>query len=179
MTKKATGKGRKPGPKPEADPTKPTPKKRWMRKFVDQLRLEPNVTNAAIAAGVNRQYVYDVRNEDQDFAREWDEALAVSVDKAEAELFRRAVEGVSKPVYQGGQLVGEIQEYADTLLIFLLKSHRPERYRERSENFNIDVSMLNDEAVDRLAKGESLYSILANSRAGRAGTPPPASKQSG
>ena len=150
--------------------TEATPKKEWQAVFIKALRNAPNVTEAAEKAGVNRQYVYRVRDTDEAFAAEWDDALAKSVDEAERELFRRAVKGVRKPVYQNGKQVGEIQEYSDTLLIFLLKSHRAERYRDRTENMNVDVSMLSDEAIERLAKGESLFSILANTRAGRKGT---------
>lgn len=55
-------------------------------------------------------------------------------DRLEREAMRRAHEGVRKPVYQGGKRVGFIQEYCDTLLIFLLKGLRPEKYREWFEH---------------------------------------------
>jgi hypothetical protein len=55
-------------------------------------------------------------------------------DQLEQEARRRAHDGVRKPVYQGGKRVGYIQEYSDTLLIFLLKGLRPEKYRERFEH---------------------------------------------
>jgi hypothetical protein len=38
-----------------------------------------------------------------------------------------------KPVFQNGEQVGVIREYSDTLLIFLLKGHRPERFKDRRE----------------------------------------------
>lgn len=75
-----------------------------------------------------------MRDEDPDFAAAWDEALASSLDDAEGELYRRAVKGTLKPVYQGGAKVGSIREYSDTLLIFLLKSHKPSVYRETTRN---------------------------------------------
>ena len=46
---------------------------------------------------------------------------------------RRASEGTLKPVFYQGKMCGEIREYSDTLLIFLLKARRPETYRERSD----------------------------------------------
>ena len=55
----------------------------------------------------------------------------VNVDAFQEEAHRRAVQGIEKPVYQGGRLVGTVREYSDTLLIFLLKGLRPERYKER------------------------------------------------
>lgn len=59
----------------------------------------------------------------------------MALDDAEGEMYRRAVHGTTKPVYQGGQKVGAIKEYSDTLLIFMLKAHKPDMYREtvRSE----------------------------------------------
>ena len=55
----------------------------------------------------------------------------MGADMLEDEAVRRAKDGVERPVYQGGKLVGHVQEYSDTLLIFLLKGARPEKYRDR------------------------------------------------
>jgi hypothetical protein len=49
--------------------------------------------------------------------------------RLEDEAVRRAYEGVERPVFQGGKQVGVVREYSDTLLIFLLKALRPEKYR--------------------------------------------------
>ena len=69
---------------------------------------------------------------------------------------RRAAEGTLKPVYQGGKLVGEIREFSDTLLIFLLKGKRPEVYRENvkvehSGKIAHDVTGMSLEELERLA----------------------------
>ena len=66
-----------------------------------------------------------------DFAKDRKGALDMGADTLEDEAVRRAKDGVEKPVYQGGKLVGHVQEYSDTLLIFLLKGARPEKYRDR------------------------------------------------
>lgn len=113
--------------KPET--TNLTPEKR-KELFLEQLRKEPNITVAAHAAGYSREYVYDLRQNDEVFAEAWKEALEESVDLAESEMHRRAFKGTIKPVYQGGAKVGAIREYSDTLAIFLMKAHRPEKYRE-------------------------------------------------
>lgn len=115
--------GRKP------DLTNLTPEKR-KELFLARLRKEPNITVAARAAGWARGYVYELRDDDPEFAAAWQEALDESVDLAESEVHRRAFKGSLKPVYQGGVRVGSIREYSDTLAIFLLKAHRPEKYRE-------------------------------------------------
>lgn len=102
--------------------------------FLDRLSKSPNVSAAAKAAGYSRNYFYDLRKADSDFATEWQDALDQSLDTAEGELYRRAVRGVSKPVYYLGKEVGKVKEYSDTLLIFLLKSHKPEVYKETVRN---------------------------------------------
>jgi hypothetical protein len=39
--------------------------------------------------------------------------------------------GRAVTVYHRGREIGEVREYSDTLLVHLLKAHRPEKYRER------------------------------------------------
>ncbi len=117
--------------------TNRTPKKQ--QAFLDALTLHGNVKEACEASGLPRRSVYDWRDADADFAAAWDAALDVAADTMEREAFRRAVEGVDKPVFgslgskMGTGEVGRIREYSDTLLIFLLKAARPEKYRERTE----------------------------------------------
>ena len=50
----------------------------------------------------------------------------------EAEARRRGVEGTLKPVFYKGEECGQVREYSDTLLIFLLKAHDP-KYRDRQQ----------------------------------------------
>jgi hypothetical protein len=61
-------------------------------------------------------------------AYDWQQADA-GVDLLEAELHKRAFEGVERPVYYKGEQVGTWRFYSDALAMFLLKAHRPERYR--------------------------------------------------
>lgn len=103
----------------------------WVTDFLAALTLCPNVARACREAGVTRQAAYNHRNSDPDFARLWDEALEESTDELVGEAYRRAKDGVRKPVYQGGKKVGEVQEYSDTLAIFLLKCHRRKVYGDR------------------------------------------------
>lgn len=99
--------------------------------FLEALASFGTVRHACEAADVGRSTVYEWREEDADFAAAWDAALEEAADTLEREAMRRAAEGVDKPVFQGGALVGFVREYSDTLLIFLLKGLRPEKYRER------------------------------------------------
>lgn len=86
----------------------------WKSLFLGELRLSPNVSRAARAAGVSRQHVYMLRTQDPDFATAWDHALAESIDDLEGAAYDRA------------------KLDSDTLAIFLLKCHRREVYGDRS-----------------------------------------------
>lgn len=92
--------------------------------------------------GIGRTTAYDWRADDEDFAKAWDEALEDALDKLELEARRRAHDGLIKKKFtpKGRPVIdpatGEQyyeREYSDTLLIFLLKGGRPEKYRERYE----------------------------------------------
>ena len=103
----------------------------WAWAFLDVLTLSPNVANAAKAAGVVRQTPYVVRKLQPEFGVCWNQALDESIERLEAEAHRRAFEGYDEPVFYKGDEVGAVRKYSDVLAIFLLKAHRPERYRDR------------------------------------------------
>jgi hypothetical protein len=105
----------------------------WTDTFLKALSRCPNVSAAAEAAGISRQYAYRIRDEDPDFAAAWQDAVDQSTDSLVGECYRRARDGVTKPVFQGGQHVGDVQEYSDTLAIFLLKSHRRAVYGDKMD----------------------------------------------
>lgn len=89
------------------------------------------VTAACEAAGVSRATVYEARQKDETFALAWHDVEEATTEQMEAEARRRGVQGVERPVYQGKELVGYVTDYSDTLLMFMLKARRPEKYRER------------------------------------------------
>ena len=145
-------------------PDRPEPD--W-EKFLAELDRSGMVSHAAREIGIHRQRAYEHRAEDPDFAARWDETIERTTDVMEREAFRRAVAGVEKPVFQGGQQVGNIREHSDTLLIFLLKARRPDTYRERhsvehtgpaggplEHRMKVDLSGLTDE---QLAALEALH----------------------
>lgn len=114
-----------------ANRTKLTPKKRAL--FLQSLvETGGHVTASCRAIGMTKQRLYEIRAKDTDFASEWDAAVEEGTENLEKEAFRRAYEGTCKPVYQGGQYVGDVQEYSDTLMIFLLKGRRPAVYRDQA-----------------------------------------------
>jgi len=101
--------------------TNDTPKKKrrgggdWVPAFLASLAKHANIRAAARAAGIERAKAYDRREQDPVFRKAWDDALENAIDILEEEARQRAL--------------GD----SDTLMIFLLKSHRPEKYRERHQ----------------------------------------------
>lgn len=101
--------------------TKATPKKSkgkaprnpdWQAKFLQIFGMSMNVVLSAKGAGVDRTTIYRERQRNPEFAAAYEEARQEAIERLEAEAYKRA------------------QSVSDTLLIFLLKSHRPEVYRE-------------------------------------------------
>lgn len=101
--------------------------------FLERLGECASVLHACIASKLPRRTVYNWRNSCSSFKAAWDKALELGTDALEDEAVRRAYHGNTKPVFQGGKQVGSVTEYSDTLLIFLLKARRPDRFRERTE----------------------------------------------
>jgi hypothetical protein len=111
-------------------------------KFLAALREVPNVSRAARLIGMSRRYMYEVREVDAEFAQEWDDAVEVGCDAIEEEAHRRAAKGTLKPVFYKGMPVGFYVEYSDTLMLAMLKAHRPEKYREHVDmNIDADVKL--------------------------------------
>jgi transposase-like protein len=127
-----------------------------------------NKAQAARVAGIHP---------DTPYSRQWrsdlvlqaavEQAKEAAADLIEQEAYRRAVHGIERPTgwYQGkpGAMV---REYSDLLTIFLLKGLRPEKYQERVQMrgalANLDMNLLPDEAIDRIANGEHVMSVLAS-----------------
>ena len=96
---------------------------RQKKRFIETLEAQSTVLHAAKAAGISRWTAYRWRQEDLEFADQWDEALENAVDVVENSLYQKAVSG-------------------DTIcMIFYLKAHRP-IYRDR---LNIDIEQVRGE----------------------------------
>src|SRR6516225_3374838 len=85
---------------------------KWQKKFLQVLAEAPSVKAACLAAHVSRMTAYRYRHSDPEFAEQWQDAINQSVDDLEAVAFKLAAEGDA----------GLIQ--------FLLRCHRPERYKD-------------------------------------------------
>src|SRR5215217_6019670 len=103
---------------------------RQKKKFIAALMVQGTVFHAAQAAGVSRNTAYRWRQEDLEFADQWDEAHENAVDAVESSLYQKAVSG-------------------DTIcMIFYFKAHRP-IYRDR---LNIDIKQVQSEIEERMAQ---------------------------
>lgn len=100
-------------------------KKDWQDKFFKALAKSGNVAASCRLANITQQHVYQMRKENPDFAKQWEQAIDTAIDALEAAAFSRA------------------KRSSDTLLIFLLKSHRPAVYRENTKielSGNVDIT---------------------------------------
>lgn len=112
---------------PRKKPPKLTPKKEprsesgeWKPAFIRALANSANVRAACQSAGISRQAAYLRKRTDEAFAEQWDDALEDACDVLEGIARQRAA------------------AESDVLLIFLLKAHRPEKYRD---NHKIDLNV--------------------------------------
>lgn len=115
------------------------------RAFLAAYRELGNIKSAAIAAGCDRSHVYQWRRDDPEFVTAMAEAAEEAIETLEAEARRRAVEGTVRPVFHQGHECGGVREYSDTLLIFLLKGAKPDKYRD---NHAVNVSGQIDATVN-------------------------------
>ncbi len=115
-----------------------------------------SIALASCHAGVSRRTHLNWRKKDRRFEAACQEALEIAIDEIEAEARRRAKDGVLEPVFYGGKPVGVIRRYSDTLLIFLLKAARPEKYRDSYSGFaqppRVDPEELRNELYKKLAR---------------------------
>ena len=121
-----------------------TPKRvEWKAVFIEALSKSANVLASCKAAGITRQTAYKHKREDRGFSELWDNAIQHAVDTLEAVAWQRAR--------------NQADPGSTTLLIFLLKAHRPSLYREtyRHELTGADggpIVSVNESELDREIK---------------------------
>ena len=134
--------------------------------FISALVEKPNVSEACDAAGISRCAAYDRKRDDPEFSAAWDEAFDRGYNKAEEELYRRAVEGVERQLFFKGRPVTvkdpktkkrkevTVMEYSDTLLALALKGRKRSVFGDKTEvvmsSHKRDKQQLTDEELDAL-----------------------------
>lgn len=139
----------------------------WHVHFINQLLAFPNVTAACAVAGVSRKTAYEHRSKYPEFAEQWAAAEQKAVDDLEQAVWGRAKDGVEKPVYQGGELVGTVREFSDSLAALILKGRRSEIYGDKSKiEHSGGVVLTDQEIVDRgnAAEESFLLNMLASAK---------------
>lgn len=102
--------------------------------FLSWLRLGATPTRAARECKLGRRTVFDWREKDPEFKLAWEEAVEAGIHRLEDEAVRRGVDGVDRPVFQGGECVGFVREYSDDLLKFMLAARDPARFSRNAFN---------------------------------------------
>ncbi|MCA1571977.1 MAG: hypothetical protein LC798_17030 [Chloroflexi bacterium] len=101
------------------------------RAFLAAFAQTGNISEAARIAGVNRLSHYEWLH-DERYAEVFAQAQEIAGDYLEAVAFDRATNGWFEPVFYQGQQVGVILKKSDQLLMFLLKAHRPDKFRDNA-----------------------------------------------
>jgi hypothetical protein len=125
-----------------------TPEK--LTAFCAALAETCNVGKACTAVGISRMTAYTWRSDMPDFADAWERAMKAGLLALEDEAHRRAFEGLDEPVFYKGDECGTVRKYSDTLAIFLLKAHDPEKYRENSKvelSGSLALNTMSDEEI--------------------------------
>ncbi len=97
------------------------------RDFIEELADCGIVREAAARVGMTEQSATRLRRRAGAgaFSLAWDAALHMGGDRLRSIAYERAVNGVVKPRFYRGRIVGEERVYNDRLLLFLLGKHQP------------------------------------------------------
>jgi len=159
-------------PEPSVYPFLDTVQHAKKRAFLNAYCDTFDVSNAAKRTGINRGTHYFWLHDDHEYVESFRNAKRVAAETLEAELTRRALQGVrklkfhqGKPIMvrclaedEGAVRVGEGEkveyyrhyyehDYSDVLGIFLMKGAMPEKYRERYEVHDGDKDI--NETIER------------------------------
>ena len=100
----------------------------WKPLFLARYRDCCNIRMACDAVGIHRNAVTEARKRDPVFNRDFLEARQDAIDTLEARAREGALLGFEKPILYQGQITGTYREIDPTMIKFLLRSYRPERF---------------------------------------------------
>jgi len=131
------------------------------RAYLVALSMTPRLELAAHIAGVSSMTGYLWRRDaDEDFREAIALAREVAIERAESEAWRRAVDGTVEDIYGslgsdpntgksiGTGVIGQKRVHSDNLMMFMLKGHRPDKYRERFEHSGPNGGPMQVQAID-------------------------------
>ena len=117
----------------------------WQGRFLKAMCDLPNITHACEVARVSRNVAYTTRQNDKEFAKAWDDAIEAGIDSLEVAAMDRAKNGVARGIWmkdENGKIkkVETVRDYPDSLTQFLLKAHRPGKYREQRDVISLGAA---------------------------------------
>ncbi len=129
-------------------------------RFLACLAAGWTVTKACEYAPISTHTVRQHRKKDPEFDKLVQDAIEAGTDLIEDEATRRAVDGYDRPIFQGGEEVGVVREYSDSLMAILLKGRRRSKYGDKQEITGADGAPLMSEPVpDRKLAMTLLYTL--------------------
>jgi len=105
--------------------------------FLEEVSRTGLLAKSAKVIGVNSRFIKKHLEDNQEFFEAYEEALLMYQESLQAEMHRRAVEGVEEDVYFQGVVCGQKRVYSDSLLTTLTKAKVPE-FRDRQK---LDVAV--------------------------------------
>lgn len=84
--------------------------------------------HSALLAGIEPDKVKSLIKKDETLAALEEAALETYRERIDLELHRRAIDGIKKPVYFKGHIVGYEVVRSDRLLEFIAKANNPKKY---------------------------------------------------
>jgi hypothetical protein len=138
------------------------------RRFLAAFAASGSVGRASRWARIHRQSHYFWLAADPSYPTRFRQAETQAARTLEDEAVRRAYEGLRKPVWYKGKIVGYETEYSDTLLLAVLKANNPDKFRDRVEQINLqdlDPDKLSPEMLDKIAE-HLIAQALAGKSAG-------------
>lgn len=126
--------------------------------FFEQLAKSGNIGKALEVVAISRIELYRRETQDPEFKKIFEEARSLGISAMEDEAQRRAVDGVSEPIFFQGLQIATVQKFSDQLLMFLLRGRKPEVFKERistdntNTNLNVPFTGLPDEELRKLIR---------------------------
>ena len=129
----------------------------WLPALLRALAEYPSLTRACAAAGVTREHVSHLRAKDPEFYALTEQAKHAGMELLEDIAVDRVVEGIARPIYNKGQVVGEYRDYSERLHIELLRANNA-KYRQASQGassgpVHVSISVSYNAPPNHLAPG--------------------------
>ena len=100
------------------------------RRFIGHLAATGIVKQAALHIGASLEALYKLRARPgaEGFAEAWDRAVDAGMQRVEDAALERAIFGEERLVVSGGKVLGTERRYNESLVQFMLRNRRTERY---------------------------------------------------